>query len=1114
MSLPLSQFLSQLAASGVMSPEEIQAFQRALPPEKLSADDAQEFVRELLAQKKLTAYQATAIFQGKVQGLILDDYLILDRLGQGGMGIVFRAEHRRMGRVVALKVLPPAVTRNPEAVKRFQREVRAAARLAHPHIVAALDAREAKGVHFFVMEYVAGRDLSRTVRDQGPLTVALAVKCIVQAARGLEHAHAAGIIHRDIKPGNLLMDPAGNVKILDMGLARFDGGLQEGTTPAVDHEELTGTGNVMGTVDYMSPEQALDTKHADARSDIYSLGCSLYYLLTGRTPYGGDTVVKKILAHRENEIPSLARERVDITASLDAIYQRMIAKRPEERYQSMTEVIRALESVTVAADETPAATAAFAVASVTAGLSPGDGPLISGQADSAVQDFLAEVAAGRGTAAGNQETAARNDTQALSADAATPTARLLTRLAPQQRPYRRHLVAGAAAFLVVAAGLFLWNANRKRSADGDPASATLTATSKRGHSPPRETGEGPSAHSENSAPVAPASGDPDRTVAEFVLGRKGEVTISVHGRQQTLTGADRVPSEPFRVTRFMLVLKKLQDADLLSLPALPGLEGIGLQHNPALTGAIVPWLVQSSMLQSIDLIDVSLTDDDLARLVDGLPGLRRLDVTRTGVSAAGLDNLNRLPKLHGALFAPVAFAAQDADRWTWLQQVATLGVDATWTSDEAIARLGTLPRLQSLVLCGGTSAESLRRLSQLKKLNKLVFLDQNEWSAAHSAALEGFLGLQELALNYGALEDGWLSALPELPGLKDFSVMTSPYAQPRLSAAGVQQLANQRPHWRVRWNTREIQHTPLDDPDRFAAQRVLTRGGDLLVGVDQERRLVANLEDLPEKRFTVIHIGLIFRGLEDADILGLPELPAMETLSLQHNPRLTSAIVPWIVQHRRLRHLALSDASISDDDLGQLVSSLPNLAALYLDRTHVSADGLDKLDELPRLQTVFIAPIPYDAEHFARWNWLRRIDFLGVDPSWTAPDVVSKLATLSGLKSLQFTGPMSPEAIERLVGLGNLKRLFLSNLTTWTPAHGAAVERLSGLQEFGLQYGSIEDAWLSRLPNSPGIKVISLLNAGRGLTAEAVQRLANQRADCKVLLNGREIKPNPPGDSE
>lgn len=276
------------------------------------------------------------------------EYTLLDKLGEGGMGQVYRARHRRMDRIVALKLLPGRSHRSVAAIERFQREIQVIGQLAHPNIVVAHDAGEAQGRHFLVMEYVRGRDLSALLRQRGPLPIDEAVNYIRQAACGLAYAHASGLIHRDVKPGNLLVDEQGTVKILDLGLARYveaagDEAFDPSASSTVAPSDLTHSGQVLGTVDYMAPEQALDTRQADCRADIYGLGCTLYRLLTGRHPYVGETAAEKVAAHRDEPVPSIRAVRPEVPPALDQVFARMVAKRPEGRYQTMEAVIAAID---------------------------------------------------------------------------------------------------------------------------------------------------------------------------------------------------------------------------------------------------------------------------------------------------------------------------------------------------------------------------------------------------------------------------------------------------------------------------------------------------------------------------------------------------------------------------------------------------------------------------------------------------------------------------------------------------------------------------------------------------------------------------------------------------
>ena len=260
-------------------------------------------------------------------------YRLLKELGRGGMGVVYLAEHGVMRRLAALKVIKPEYTSNPAAVERFRREIRAAARLHHPNIVAVYDAERAGDKHILVMEYVDGVSLDKLVRERGPLPVAEACEYVRQAALGLQHAHERGLVHRDVKPHNLIRGAGGVVKVLDFGLASARGN-GEGS--------LTGATVVMGTPDYIAPEQAEDSHAADARADIYALGCTLYFLLTGRPPFSRPSAMRTLLAHREDAPEALSVLRPDVTPGLVAVLGRMMAKEPARRYSTAAEVAAAL----------------------------------------------------------------------------------------------------------------------------------------------------------------------------------------------------------------------------------------------------------------------------------------------------------------------------------------------------------------------------------------------------------------------------------------------------------------------------------------------------------------------------------------------------------------------------------------------------------------------------------------------------------------------------------------------------------------------------------------------------------------------------------------------------
>ena len=270
-------------------------------------------------------------------------YEVTDVIGRGGMGYVYRARHRMMDRTVALKIISHRVMALPDAVDRFHREVKATAQLSHPNVVTAHDAEQVGGTHFLVMEYVDGVDLAQLVKQQGALPFAEACDCIRQAAQGLQYAQEQNMVHRDVKPQNLMLTDDGTVKILDFGLASLVPSTKTAPDDSDGDDQLTEVGSIVGTPDYMSPEQAQDAHQADIRSDIYSLGHTFHFLLAGRSPFAGLSVSRKLQMHADGSVDLCSGLPDDVPPEVVSVLQKMTATDPAERFQQPFEVAVALQ---------------------------------------------------------------------------------------------------------------------------------------------------------------------------------------------------------------------------------------------------------------------------------------------------------------------------------------------------------------------------------------------------------------------------------------------------------------------------------------------------------------------------------------------------------------------------------------------------------------------------------------------------------------------------------------------------------------------------------------------------------------------------------------------------
>jgi eukaryotic-like serine/threonine-protein kinase len=334
-------FVAMLKKSGLLPADEIDAAvaRFGLGDEPVARELARAFLREGL----LTRFQAERVLEGRYRGFFIDHYKVLEILGAGGMACLYLAEDIDSGERVALKVLADIFKDDAAMLTRLKIEARAGGQLNHPGIIRTFGVHQTDDVYgdvwYLVMEYVEGINLEELINLKGPMPVAQASDFVRQAAAGLQHAHTAGLVHRDVKPGNLLVDAQGAIKILDFGLALLHG--EEAAADEFSLSMIFGHG-CLGTADYIAPEQSLDSSAVDSRADIYGLGCTLYVALSGRLPYPMASSCQKLNGHRSQAPPPLREIAPGVPAELVTIVEKMMAKAPADRYQSMTAVVEAL----------------------------------------------------------------------------------------------------------------------------------------------------------------------------------------------------------------------------------------------------------------------------------------------------------------------------------------------------------------------------------------------------------------------------------------------------------------------------------------------------------------------------------------------------------------------------------------------------------------------------------------------------------------------------------------------------------------------------------------------------------------------------------------------------
>ena len=324
-------FLKTVLRSGLLTREQLRATLRGLPREL--RDDPKALADHLVKAGRLSRFQADKLLQGTALGLVLGPFQVLSPVGKGGMGTVYLARDSRSGDLLALKVLPPKRAREEERLlARFRREMELSRRVAHEHIAWTYEVGVHRGVYYIAMEFIPGRSLRRLVSDEGPLPVRRAARLFAEIAAALEHAHGQGLIHRDLKPSNVMVTPNGHAKLLDLGLALVMGEV------GAEREVVGGAGYVVGSMDWIAPEQTSDAANVDARSDLYGLGCTLYYALSGRLPFPGGSSREKIHRHRNEDPPPLESLNPAVPPTFAELVRKLMAKSPARRFQTATAV--------------------------------------------------------------------------------------------------------------------------------------------------------------------------------------------------------------------------------------------------------------------------------------------------------------------------------------------------------------------------------------------------------------------------------------------------------------------------------------------------------------------------------------------------------------------------------------------------------------------------------------------------------------------------------------------------------------------------------------------------------------------------------------------------------
>lgn len=742
---------------------------------------------------------------GRPTEKVLRDYQIVAKLGEGGMGTVYKAIHNRLKKTVALKVLPTARIGDQFAVARFEREMSVLGQLNHPNIVQALDAGEHDGQHYLVMELVDGSDLGEVVKRSFPLSIANACKLISEAALGLQFAHEHGFVHRDIKPSNLMLAKSSGrtgeagavVKILDLGLARALDQPSELESTAAD---LTTTGQVMGTLDYMAPEQGGDSHQVDIRADIYSLGATLYKLLTGDSPFAQHSQkppLQRLMAIAQSEPPAIRTKRPDVPEKLASIVHRMLAKAPEDRFATPIEVVQALEPFCEHADLAQL----LGLPSVPR-TSPPESQVVpapkvsdAGRDRSRAWHTILTGAAGFFALAAILLIVTRNGTVEVSSpdgkqlpdDVKVVVSRGGKEVELLQSDnqwsakivngeYRVHVRGGNDAFVIKDATLIVNRMGRAvvkvelKPAAESPAKASPVATSPVAISPAV------------SAPQSANSQDPDRRAAEWVLSVGGSVTVKLKYDELPVAKVEDLPKKDFELLDIrMIYIPEYDDAGMVALEGCKNLRAFEVLHHVSDVGAA--HLRDCENLKILRLQATHISDEGMA-VFKNCKKLELLELDGTPVGGDGLAHFENCVELKH------------------------LGLGFTHVGDDDLRYFKDCTKLEALQLRHTKVTDrGLEHLKNCKSLMQINFENMNITDAG-LAHLSGCKMIEGLSLVLTQVSDAGLAQLAGCPKLNSLNLRAT-----KVTEAGVKKLAAALPKCRIDWDGGVIDPTRTGKSD-------------------------------------------------------------------------------------------------------------------------------------------------------------------------------------------------------------------------------------------------------------------------------------------------------------